>query len=853
MRTNEPSAASNSLRVSLPVRPAEPGSSPTVDGSRVECIRNAVSTGKTISGLLANTLRQSTLANDEESNIHQLVARAEELHNYQSPVEFTIGLVGDSGVGKSSLINSLLDEEKIAKTAGAGSACTTVVTEYRKKRETDAAAYTAEIECMNDGEIEDLLRQCVVDYRRYHLLEPGSVDGPVEEQLRRKAQVAWNILETAFGDRPPFQIRFQSRDVDIDDIHRVVLGWKNEIVWPANFNTQRIVITTANGDDCVLQINRYSGGRIWPFIKVVRIYLGAPVLRNGVVLVDLPGFRDVNSARVRITETRLHQCDEIFIVADIGRAATNVGVEDLIVRQVGRNFDGLRRSQGVAIICTKSEDFGQEAEILRDVSHTDEFNPRTVQNLKNQIEESEEDGRLEMNLRAKYFLSVEYKLEHGLTESRRNHLFISARNRHVKLRLERHYEAHAITRRIEVFCVSNTLYREACDLRARVEQAMQTRRRSLNIIDRSLAAEQQLASSGICELRDFCEGIPRSSQIAETRHFLDTKLVALLEQTEMWLTASVAGVAANRQDAPGFVGELQAELQANFNESLDTTNGELSDVKLEMLQRPLTRGRSRWEREALSAVRRLERWDVRSLMAYWNNDGAHDTRAQPDTDWNADIIRAMVGDFQPSEDLFNSRSQVLFDSLNNSFREGLSGLLASLGDLREVEAFRQTFPRRRRNLYYDVNNVTTSFSEELQIIFHDLFKTHGTSYVMRHMLPMYSEVQSGSGTKNRILTRLDLQVRGDRNNAGVFKAIRDLFISEINSLLEETNEQLQRAIEKCGEDIMSDLELLRGEDTPGVEQDGVLETMFTVLGEARTNRDEAVRVFEAGIVEPVVV
>ena len=63
----------------------------------------------------------------------------------------------------------------------------------------------------------------------------------------------------------------------------------------------------------------------------------------------------MNSARVRITEMRLHQCDEIFMVTDIGRAATNKGVEDLVIRQLGKNFNSLKRSQGVAIICTKSE------------------------------------------------------------------------------------------------------------------------------------------------------------------------------------------------------------------------------------------------------------------------------------------------------------------------------------------------------------------------------------------------------------------------------------------------------------------------------------------------------------------
>ena len=70
-----------------------------------------------------------------------------------------------------------------------------------------------------------------------------------------------------------------------------------------------------------------------------------------------------------------------------------------------------------------------------------------------------------------------------------------------------------------------------------------------------------LRSSGILEMRDFIQGIPSKSQIAETRHFLNTRLLTLLEKTDMWLNASVPGMAANQPAAPGFVQELQTELK----------------------------------------------------------------------------------------------------------------------------------------------------------------------------------------------------------------------------------------------------------------------------------------------------
>jgi hypothetical protein len=148
-----------------------------------------------------------------------------------------------------------------------------------------------------------------------------------------------------------------------------------------------------------------------------------------------------------------------------------------------------------------------------------------------------------------------------LTGGRRAHLFISARNEHVKTHLMRHYASQRQIRTINVSCVSNTLYREAANQQARVQQNIRNRRRSSNISDRTSAAEQMLRSSGIPELRDFIQGIPSKSQIAETRHFLNTRLLTLLEKTNMWLNASVPQMAEEQPPAPGFVQELQIELK----------------------------------------------------------------------------------------------------------------------------------------------------------------------------------------------------------------------------------------------------------------------------------------------------
>jgi hypothetical protein len=88
-----------------------PGSTPgdlTPDSTTMPCptpsrdvealVQNAVFRGTNISGQLANGLRQGDLA--DSVDLRKILSLAEELRNYQSPVEFTIGVVGDVGVGK---------------------------------------------------------------------------------------------------------------------------------------------------------------------------------------------------------------------------------------------------------------------------------------------------------------------------------------------------------------------------------------------------------------------------------------------------------------------------------------------------------------------------------------------------------------------------------------------------------------------------------------------------------------------------------------------------------------------------------------------------------------------------------
>jgi len=70
-----------------------------------------------------------------------------------------------------------------------------------------------------------------------------------------------------------------------------------------------------------------------------------------------------------------------------------------------------------------------------------------------------------------------------------------------------------------------------------------------------------------------------------------------------------------------------------------------------------------------------------TLQAFWNNEGAHATAKQPWLDWNEEIIKPMVTDMEPSEEIFCQESKIIFRNLKDSTKQGLDVLCARLSGM----------------------------------------------------------------------------------------------------------------------------------------------------------------------------
>ncbi|GKU17373.1 unnamed protein product, partial [Fusarium langsethiae] len=229
---------------------------------------------------------------EEDSEIEKFLGDAKRLQRFQGTDTRTIAVLGDSGEGKSSLINSLLHSPGVAQTGDIGSACTSVVTEYRQKKPNHTTPITIDVEYLSALEIRELIKELLWSYRQLFL--PGVESNETSEQdynrYMRQSEQAWSALHAAFKHKKQFTQSF-AQDMSDGALERItdqLIDWAREIEWPTGGVDGFWTSTAQTSEECVEQTKLFMQDKFWPFTKIIRVYLDSQVLKTGVVLADLP-------------------------------------------------------------------------------------------------------------------------------------------------------------------------------------------------------------------------------------------------------------------------------------------------------------------------------------------------------------------------------------------------------------------------------------------------------------------------------------------------------------------------------------------------------------------------------------
>ncbi|KAH6709607.1 Dynamin family-domain-containing protein [Leptodontidium sp. MPI-SDFR-AT-0119] len=295
----------------------------------------------------------------QNKDAHHWVAQIEQLQKQNVDTPTIIGVVGNTGAGKSSVINALLEEERLVPT-NCMRACTAVVTEMSYNHSDNPnALYRADIEFIQASDWEKDLR--------ISLKELIDANGQVSRECTNpesEAGVAYAKIKAVYPSRTRDDLAHSSvEDLMKEDCVRNVLGTikKIEKSQPEYFYRALQSYVDSKEKSTEDKSKKKEKGEkkqmeFWPLIKVVRIYTKAEALSTGAVIVDLPGVHDSNAARAAVAQGYMKQCTELFIVAPINRAVDDKAAKSLLGESFKRQlkFDGTYSR--ITFICSKTDD-----------------------------------------------------------------------------------------------------------------------------------------------------------------------------------------------------------------------------------------------------------------------------------------------------------------------------------------------------------------------------------------------------------------------------------------------------------------------------------------------------------------
>ncbi|KAK3491869.1 hypothetical protein B0T13DRAFT_518836 [Neurospora crassa] len=286
--------------------------------------------------------------NLEDTSAAQWLKLINDVQSRAKPTRTIVGVVGNTGAGKSSVISAVLDEERLLAT-NCMRACTASPTEISYNHSKDPnGLYRAEVEFITSAEwLKELqeLYSDLLDGNGEVSRESSNEDSEAGIAYAKIKAVYPRLVKDTMPKHSPVELVNQPSV-------RNVLG-----------TTRKLQATTAGG--LYRQLQSYVDSKekntdksieYWPLIKVVRIYTKAPVLSTGVCLVDLPGVQDSNAARAAVAANYMKACTGLWIVAPITRAVDDKTAKSLLGDTFKRQLKYDGAYSAVTFICSKTDD-----------------------------------------------------------------------------------------------------------------------------------------------------------------------------------------------------------------------------------------------------------------------------------------------------------------------------------------------------------------------------------------------------------------------------------------------------------------------------------------------------------------
>ncbi|WDK23148.1 hypothetical protein CGRA01v4_14439 [Colletotrichum graminicola] len=279
--------------------------------------------------------------------------------------EILVGVVGETGLGKSSLINALL-ECSIVPTSNS-EACTATVCIFGWNSDiTDGKIFKGKITFKSRETVEvelDALKTELADLEDTRTAQKENPDPEYNDRCAQATRQVKNVAswsghtEEFIRKSSPEQIIRKS--AAFSSIFRNGRGDKSDKTFKPLKAASRQSFVDLLTPYVASSTGKLSGTQYWPLVEQVEIFLRSEILRHGIKLVDLPGVMDALESRAQIARDYFEHLEKRIVVTPATRAADNRAAAELILSEqqtLVLDMNDMLKADSLCVAITKIDD-----------------------------------------------------------------------------------------------------------------------------------------------------------------------------------------------------------------------------------------------------------------------------------------------------------------------------------------------------------------------------------------------------------------------------------------------------------------------------------------------------------------
>ena len=580
----------------------------------------------------------------------------------------------------------------------AGQSCTHVSTEYERPFKNQNTKFAAKVQYFAAEEITLLLERFVEDYHTWNFNLPEDPDLEEEQELKRLEATAFEALRSLFCDHPEMKspttgrefLQHAYKDPEQDTLE-IFKGWCAHILadkeidedHPTEYlqaDEQSELLEHLN--HLVFSSTRLEEPALWPIVKKVTMGVDGPRILDHCIIVDLPGIDDTNRVRANACQQILDDCNSIWVVTKIDRAASDVNVDNLLWRY-GKTYK-------MTVVCTGIDDNIDPplaAFLYAEGQSIGDHNPlhareselrRTAKRYRKKIETRRaklegrsfgrngkkqrpltEHGRQKAHAEITQFEPQLHTTEQELTQVSLSlfETLVDARNAFTIRRLREEKAQHmGKDRDLKIFCVSNIHYDSL-----KGGRVLTGPRLSANL-------------TGIPTLRQYIFRAAAPKQLKTLENYISHKYTVFMQGLAMW---------ANTYSIDGSKELLEAveKPQAQIDRILRQYHEGVLRESEERMTTPLLGDLKELIKKASDGLKKKEKWSWATMRAFIRRDGNHQTSVAPKQSFNEQFMEGATALAKKQWDTFTKEH----GKLSNRLETELKGLVQGIKKLIESE------------------------------------------------------------------------------------------------------------------------------------------------------------------------